>query len=583
MKFLPFIILTFILSCSTPAPTQTEADTNTNIDSHTHTDEESGFAFIENVKGKNGNIVFLKEAAYQKTFQYKEAKKVFDKLVEARGDFRMRVPTFVMSNAERRVAIAKPRKAEITLEMKAYEVCRSLGKDSLNAIAALLGHELVHYYEKHNWTNHFARQHKDMKTGAKLRSLDEALRLETQADYLGGFLGYSAGYNTLDVMPKILQAVYDQYGLTENISGYPSLSERKNISTKSSDKLKELVHVFETANYLTALGSYAEAKLYYEYILKDFQSRELYNNLGVLATQAAMKHMNANDVYFGFPLEMDAESRLDGGTRGGFGWSTTAETLLKQALSYFEQANQMDKEYPISMLNLACVNVLLSHDEIDLYDDAEFYARKAKKLCVDKKWTKTKNDIVILQGIIAARQKDNEAAARYFKKAATAGSSLAALNLKLLNDEPLGGEAIASRGFGGKDKFDDFNINKAVNGLLQGNLNSDKAISVDKSTFCRFMDKPESLVYINEKDSGEDHYYVFQIAKPNATKPTSKGINIGSSYEEIAQAYGTPSKSLELNNGRILVYFNDKMLFHLDRKGKVSKVGIFRYEEPTGE
>ena len=86
MKTLPFLILIFIFSCSSPIPAQQDEE------------EETGFAFVENVKGKNGNIQFLKKAAYQKKPQYKAAKKVFDDLVEARGDFRMRIPTFVMSN-----------------------------------------------------------------------------------------------------------------------------------------------------------------------------------------------------------------------------------------------------------------------------------------------------------------------------------------------------------------------------------------------------------------------------------------------------------------------------------------------------
>lgn len=569
MKFLPYLILVYFFSCSTPTPAQQDEE------------EETGFAYIENVKGKKGNIRFLKEAEYQKTYQYKIAKEVFDQLVEARGDFRMRIPTFVMSNAERRVAVAKPRKAEITLEMKAYEVCRSLGKDSINALAALLSHELIHYYEKHSWKNHFSRQHKDMKTGAKLRGLDEGLKLETQADYLGGFLAYSAGYNTLDVMPKVLDAVYDKYGLTNDISGYPSLDERKKISTQSLEKLKSLVHVYETANYLTAIGSYKEATLYYENILKDFQSRELYNNMGVVAVQAAMSYMSEKDTEFGFPLEMDGESRLASSTRGGFGWSTIAEELLKQAVTYFEKANQLDKEYPVSMLNLACTYTLLSHDDVNFYDDAEYFSRKAQKLCIDNKWSKTKNDIVILKGIIAARQDDKELATKNFKKAALAGSNLAALNLKLLNKEPLGVEDAIAQGFGGKDKFDDYNINKAVNGLLQGNLKTDAIIPINNTTQCRYMDKVESTIFINEKDSDEEHYYVFQVAKPSMTKPTNKGIKIGNTYQEVIEVYGTPGRSIELKSGSFLVYYNDKIIFRLDQKGKVNQVVIFRFKEPS--
>lgn len=43
-----------------------------------------------------------------------------------------------------------PDKIQIGLEEKAYDICISFGADSLNALAALLGHELVHYFEKHD-------------------------------------------------------------------------------------------------------------------------------------------------------------------------------------------------------------------------------------------------------------------------------------------------------------------------------------------------------------------------------------------------------------------------------------------------
>jgi len=152
MRFLLLFAFLCLLACHTPSSTH---------------DKESfteGFAFIKKQNGKSGNNIFSDDQNEKTPLSYQTAKKVFDQLVQARGDFQMRPPKFIMSDAERQVAIARPRKAEITLELKAYEVCRSMGKDSLNALAVLLSHELIHYYEKHDWTNHFARLHQKTNT-----------------------------------------------------------------------------------------------------------------------------------------------------------------------------------------------------------------------------------------------------------------------------------------------------------------------------------------------------------------------------------------------------------------------------------
>lgn len=92
------------------------------------------------------------------------AQKVFDDLLRARGDFRLQKPTLIVNRKEGDVASFIPDKVQIILDEKAYDVCVSFGKDSLNALAALLAHELIHYYENHDWNRHFARENENLET-----------------------------------------------------------------------------------------------------------------------------------------------------------------------------------------------------------------------------------------------------------------------------------------------------------------------------------------------------------------------------------------------------------------------------------
>ena len=80
-------------------------------------------------------------------------REIFQKLVEARGDFRMKKPEKIYLRDEvSRVASIDYNKLEIVIEQKAYDVCKNFGE---SAVAFLIGHELTHYYEKHAWRTNF--------------------------------------------------------------------------------------------------------------------------------------------------------------------------------------------------------------------------------------------------------------------------------------------------------------------------------------------------------------------------------------------------------------------------------------------
>ncbi len=532
---------------------------------------EIEFAFIENANGKPGDALFLKEAKYQNTYQYEVANSIFEALVESRGDFRMQKPTFIMSKSERKVAIAKPRKGEIMLEFKAYEICTTFGKDSLNALAVLLSHELIHYYEKHSWTKYFASQNAETQTASNLKNLNERLKLETQSDYLGGFLAYSTGYQTLDIMPRLLEEVYKGYGLKDELKGYPPLSERKELATNSLKKLQSFIHVFETANYLTALEQYEQAKLYFDYILRDYQSREIYNNVGVIAAQIGMQYVSNQFLKYGLPLELDVDSRLKHGTRGNKE-NVTGEKVLKEALEYFEKASKLDKNYPIALLNTACVYFLLNN-----FDDAAYFARKALKLCNDPKWEKTKFDVFVLQGILADYQKESEKAETLFLKAVDSGSTLAKTNLSILKNEPTEAASLNISIPSIKDQIDGFSIDKSVVQLLQGELKVDELVEINTNTMCGTKRLENSTLFIHFID--EDNFTFIQMTDATSSNETNLGIKIGSSAEAILKKYLLPDRSIEISNGSFWIYFKANLIFLLDNNSTVRSWGVFRSKD----
>ena len=110
---------------------------------------------------------------------YQRAKQVFDKLVEARGDYRYLVPDFLLLDLEESVAFMNYDLLQVQLEQKAYNVCEAFGDP---ALAFLLGHELTHYYEKHGWRRGFASEYSDLPIGIQIKGMLDKVANETEAD-----------------------------------------------------------------------------------------------------------------------------------------------------------------------------------------------------------------------------------------------------------------------------------------------------------------------------------------------------------------------------------------------------------------
>ncbi|MEZ4919188.1 MAG: hypothetical protein R2792_08790 [Saprospiraceae bacterium] len=237
--------------------------------------------------------------------KFTHAQRIYEQLVNARGDFRNPVPDFVMTRSRNNVAWMNYQANQIGLEEAAYDVCISMGDEADAALAFLLGHELSHFYEKHSWRREFVSKFSDLKIGAKLQGVNDSVLNETQADYLGGFLAYSAGFPVFKKGGELTRALYKAYGLPDQLPIYPHLDERVELSHRSAEQLDKLVDIYEMAKLLTIVGQYEEAAYYYQHVLKEYQSREVYNNAGVMSLLAAQAFLPSSDSSYILPIQLD--------------------------------------------------------------------------------------------------------------------------------------------------------------------------------------------------------------------------------------------------------------------------------------
>lgn len=485
---------------------------------------------------------------------------IFERLVMARGDARTPPPKFVFSRQNLHGASSAD--GTITLEETAYDVCMSFGDRADAALAGILAHELIHYYNGHEWEDGFIslvdadRQENGLSeiVGEDNTALTKD---EIEADYLGGFLAHLAGYPSTRVMPEVLAGIYVAYKLPEKLTNYPSLPERQTVALSTADRLDVLVNVFEVGNLLAALGRYEEALPYYTFLLGEFQSRELYNNQGVLYAMAALSHFDPAGLPHVYPFQLDFQSRMTTGSRNLTHDRGLREAMLQEGIKMFETAVLLDEDYLPGYLNLACAKSLLAHSMMqgtdtgsdpdvveDLLLGARLAARKARRKLVKPTNPTTERHVELVTSIIDSQM---------------AGEDTQALPGENIGASPLTGDD--ATGFTMRESIG----GSTVDDLLLKSVDWTNTLAIDGSHV------PTKLKTAISKEAASIqtlfHEYgkggiLFLKANALAAGATSLDISVGSSLDDVMLEYGTPERQIALaSGGTILVYPKSELIF----------------------
>jgi len=292
----------------------------------------------------------------------------------------------------------------VMLTEKMYDIC----EDNKDALAFLLGHELAHFYCLHGWTADFAshsecdfRKVVENVTAKQVDGYNEG-----QADHFGSFFAYLAGYDIQTVIEPILDLIYKELNLDVNAInyGYPKLEDRKSIAKQAIVLLQNDVAVFQAGIKLLTIGQYQQAQWCFDYLAKDYTSREIIMNAGVARVLQATKLFNSRDVrnypwcQYDYPFVIASKSGTEGRNVRGFASTTEndkikREKLIKEAWQLFIKSMLADFRYAPVYVNLACTSQLAcysldetqpsSKDEGQLKDGnllAEAFAKRAIEL-----------------------------------------------------------------------------------------------------------------------------------------------------------------------------------------------------------
>ncbi len=515
-------------------------------------------------------------------------RQVYDHIVRAVGDGRVAPAIRVFPSGYHgslRIAWYDPVSRSITLEERAYDICAGMGADSTNALALLLGHELAHFYKDHNWGGDFGNALADLDVGRTVGRIgarpEEVVRMESQADDFGGFFGYLAGYNTLGVASHVLSTLYEQYSISPNIIGYPSLPDRIAIAQRSESRLHAMLPSFNAGSLLLALQQFESAALIFDQIAKDFPSREILNDAGVARALAALSMFPRDSLKFIYPIEFDASSRLQhSSTRGEVEPDTTRRTnLLKEALEEFEAAKQRDPEYLPAQINYAIVTAILGDPDLSVPMLTKVLERSRQ----EKEDLSTANALVA-RGIAFAMMGESGKARKDFEDASAYGSQISARNLATLDGADPGHVQKSHE----KTSFK----TEQISGWVPGKYSLIKASEIlrcfpqpdcESSDYIDGTVAREGRILVKASDTFEAVSLEFNPRRIRAImtgrdyrETSARGIAIGDPVSKVRDRYGEPAYTVSQARCTSLVYADSHIAFSVAGSGVVT--GWFVYD-----
>jgi tetratricopeptide (TPR) repeat protein len=530
-------------------------------------------------------------------YKYVLIKEICHKITEAQGR-QFKTPhlvVYTLDNNKQVIAQFKNTPVPtIYIDEKLYDLSRKFGKDSLDALACIIGHELAHLFEKHSFSigmtgmlglvdNNTAHNH------TKPLSKTEKVSLETQADYYGLFYGFLAGYKTYHLLPQMLELIYHAYKLPETMDGYPTKTERINIAKASVAELTQVTTVVDVGEVLFLQKQYAEAAIAFEYLLQKFPSRDIYNNLATIQLSQAVELFDKQDVYFAYPFEFDAMSRLRIGVERSGGSDKKAanlqkrKELLKIAKQHLKKAIVLDATYLTAYINLACVYALEGN-----YDLAIGTMNEAETICRENNIPFSGNAYLI-RAIARTYNQQTEKANDDFEKAVTSKANLAGYNYQLFKQMQADW----------KDKFvnwasDWSSLRNWVNSWVEQNPNQTKFTNPNLEKICQqnIQEMSQKTTFGQDMVISDDNNF-FKIANktdafcekiriktfdkdlfllltpPNYSGTTAKGIAMQQSTDNLLTQYGKPAYVVGCNGAEFYFYEQSNLIFRVaDKKVK---------------
>jgi predicted Zn-dependent protease len=401
---------------------------------------------------------------------------------------------------------------------------------------------------------------------------------EIEADHYGVLYTSLAGY---DVSAAF--SILDRVITSDKAKTHPPKEIRQQKLRERLEGIISKLEVFEAGVIFYNIGKYEYAEKAFLNFLSVYPSREVYNNLAATFHQEALTHYTPErDIPTKKTIQIDVESRAErikAVARDLRRPEVIFEEALNEAIKTYKRAIEQDPDYVTSYSNLGC-----AYDDLGEFDFAAVWLRKAIKVQDDYKEAYNNLGVAYIHleefeeavtSLRKAGQLDASYADAYFNLAMayealgeseeTVSENLT-LFLKHNLDErsELVKMAIGKLGLESQAGGADGHLPAAPprRRILRRTLEKDlgrAARSVDiipaeRISAYIYPDKGAKLI-----TRGALGVVICIIADSELAGPTSEGIRVGDTKEQLIAAYGEPQKIAEIG-GLLHCLFPDKGL-----------------------
>ena len=482
---------------------------------------------------KGGHIASVQKIVPE--YKLATAEKVMVKLIKAFPSH-MPNPKLKMTNMIGRVATCS-HDGNIIMEERAYNICVGFGPDSLDAMACLLGHELIHYYFGHSGSSlNFVRL-----SNEKTKSSDTlySKTIEFESDLKGNLLAAMAGYNSLNIYDQVLEQIYTGYWPKGNKNeGYPTLCERIKGAREKKEEAADLYLAFKMANNLMVVKEFDRALSYYEHIALSYGTAEIFNNIALCYL---LRNGFANSIPYKFPFELDAETNLSKVKSRG---DNNFDNDIQKAKEALKKALNVNEAYKPALINLACISIIEGNTNRSNYFISEL-----------EEMIKGNAPIIeSLNGLLQAHVlKDSVKALQFFDEAIAKNDFLAQYNKDVLQKKAksLDGENVdlSMEKVGGVDLY------------ILPSLPDGKKINQSYLTDSLLV-RSHILADYNDKAD----FFIFNSTKKNTKESTHRGVRVGMNSHEVLTRYGHNYNAIYSGQKRYIAYShkNKALIFILE-------------------
>lgn len=300
-------------------------------------------------------------------------KKVYDDIFRSMTNGKIKKPVLQVIKDSSKIIYYAPDLNAIFFSEKFTWVMRSFGKDSMNAVAHVLGHELAHVILQQGDFLKLGSGYADVDFNEKLNRyqglLKDSLALfEREADENAIFYAHISGYQTTHIAEKVLNLIYINFKLKDKkLKNYPELTERIAMVNSSSKRMDVLLKLYDFGVISAMKGQFDHAIYFFELIQNEhFYSKEIFNNLG-MAYMMKVKFIVKDEFPFELPFQIDCSSSLS--QQRDF--SVKVDELLEASKRCLNEAIKIDENYYFALLNNLIREFLNGTDRIKIQKKIE--------------------------------------------------------------------------------------------------------------------------------------------------------------------------------------------------------------------